>query len=150
MNSFIRWLTGFWPGAINIGLLILRIMIGVAFMTHGYSKFFGEGGINQFAGFLSSMHIPAPLFMAYIVGLTELAGGFFIAIGLLVRPASLAAAIDMLVALNTAHAGQAFDKKELPYLYLASFIFMLFAGGGSFSVDKLFNLAARPKREKKK
>ena len=55
------------------GLMVLRVVLGIAFLIHGWSKF--SGGVEGVAGFFTSLNIPAPSLVAYIVSIVELVGG---------------------------------------------------------------------------
>jgi len=70
----------------DAGLLVLRLVLAVSFIGHGAQKFgaFGGTGIDVFAaGTLTGYGFRFPLVLAYINGLTELAGGILVAVGLL-------------------------------------------------------------------
>ena len=69
---------------------------------------FGGPGIKGFAGFLDTLHVPAPTANAVLAGLAEFAGGLLIALGLFPRLAAIPFAATMLVAWATAHHGKFF------------------------------------------
>src|SRR3989442_9157733 len=78
---------------IGIGLLILRVVVGLTMAAHGAQKlfgWFGGPGIQGFAGFLSRLEIRPARFWAWVAGLAELCGGLALAIGLLTPLASCA------------------------------------------------------------
>ena len=62
----------------EIGVLILRIFLGLSFFIHGLSKF--QNGIDNTAGWFESIGIPG--FMGYVVAIIELIGGLLLIIGL--------------------------------------------------------------------
>ncbi|MED3997272.1 DoxX family protein [Peribacillus frigoritolerans] len=62
----------------EIGTFLLRVMLGISFFLHGLSKF--KGGLENTSGWFQSIGIPG--FMAYVVGMIELAGGIALIIGL--------------------------------------------------------------------
>ena len=69
---------------INIGLLIIRVVIGVIFMGHGAQKlfgWFGGYGIKGTGGWFESIGIKPGTTMALLAGLTELIGGILFTIG---------------------------------------------------------------------
>ena len=71
---------------INIGLLIIRVVIGVIFMGHGAQKlfgWFGGYGIKGTGGWFESIGIKPGTAMALLAGLTELIGGILFTLGLL-------------------------------------------------------------------
>jgi putative oxidoreductase len=61
----------------EIGALILRVVLGITFFIHGFVKF--QGGIENQVGWFSSIGLPG--FLAYVVALIELVGGFALIIG---------------------------------------------------------------------
>ena len=92
----------------NLGLLVMRLMIGFVGIWHGAGKLFNlfDGpGLRKFADSLAGMHIPAPMPSAILAGVAECFGGLFIAIGLFPRLAALPFAFTMFVAFFTAHKG---------------------------------------------
>ncbi len=56
----------------SFAALLLRIVLGIIFIAHGYPKLFKkELGPKGVSGFFKSLGIPAPLFFAYVVGIVE-------------------------------------------------------------------------------
>lgn len=117
----------------DLGLLILRVFTGLSLAyAHGWSKVPpGEGFVKT----VTSMGFPAE--MAYLTMLAEFFGGLALAAGLLTRPVALAIVINFLVAGFIAHAADPYDRKELPFLFLAVSTMFLCVGAGRFSVDRL-------------
>ena len=113
----------------------LRIVVGLAFMTHGLPKLFGWlggfGGEGEAAELLSRFGV---------AGVLETFGGLLIVLGLFTRPVAFVLAGQMAVAYFWIHVGRGGpwwweNGGELAMLY--SFIFLLFAawGAGPHSVD---------------
>ena len=125
-------LFGTTPDA-NIGILILRVFIGAALMTHGCAKLFG--GMEKFTGFVTSLGVPAPHVMAYLAALSESLGALLLAIGLLTRPAAFMILCTMSVAIFGALGDQPFAKQELAWLYLIPALMFLLKGAGKWSLD---------------
>ena len=82
-----------WSNAI----LLLRVWVGVIFISHGLSVFH-QGKVEDFAEYLQSFNIPLPLLNAWLCKTTEFLGGICLIIGFLKRPACLFLIIDMAVA----------------------------------------------------
>lgn len=97
------------PGR-DLGLLLLRLTLGVIFLAHGGQKllgwFGGDGLALTVQRFHSGLGIPAPL--AYLAVLTEFFGGLALVGGLLARLASLGIAVNMVVAILTVHGKNGF------------------------------------------
>jgi uncharacterized membrane protein YphA (DoxX/SURF4 family) len=85
---------------VSAGLLVLRLVVGVTFLVHGLDKLGDLSGTEQF---FASLNIPAADLMAPFVALTETAGGLLLIAGLATPLVGAALAVDMLVALVTAH-----------------------------------------------
>jgi putative oxidoreductase len=117
----------------NIGILILRVFIGAALMTHGIPKMFS--GLSGFTEGVASMGIPFPQVMAFLAAFAESFGALFLAIGLLTRPAAFMILCTMGVAVFGAHGGQAFAKQEMAWLYLVPALMFLLKGAGKWSLD---------------
>jgi putative oxidoreductase len=77
-----------------------------------------------------------------VAGILESVGGFLILIGLFTRPVAFILAGFMAVAYFMAHAPGGFwpllNKGELAVLYCFVFLYMAVAGGGAWSVDRLW------------
>jgi putative oxidoreductase len=112
-------------------LSVLRIMTGLLFLEHGTQKLLG---------FPPSEHaFPALFSLMGLQGLLELVGGFLILIGLFTRPVAFILAGDMAVAYFMAHAPRGFfptlNGGQLAILFCFVFLYLVFAGGGEWSVD---------------
>lgn len=130
-----RFLTSSRQGAVNSGLLLLRLVAGGFMLTHGYPKLqqLLAGGEYQFAD-------PVGLGVTVSLILTVFAEFFcslLLATGLATRFAALVLAITMAVAAFVVHGGDPFGKKEMALLYLGIYTFVLLAGPGRYSLDAL-------------
>ena len=117
----------------NFGLLILRVFIGAALLTHGWGKMFG--GLEKFTGFVASLGVPLPAVAAFLAAFAESFGAILLAIGLLTRPAAFLIVCTMAVAVFGAHGGQGFAEQEPAWLYLVPALFFLLKGAGRWSLD---------------
>ena len=66
-------------------LLVLRVILGLIFIYHGWGKVVEPAGAM---GFFSSLGLPS--FLAPIVGVVEVGGGLMMIFGLFARPAATA------------------------------------------------------------
>ena len=119
------------------GLAVLRIAVGIVFLTHGYQKVFKMhlGGVSGFFGHLG---IPLPTLSAIIVMTVEFVGGILLITGLATRIPAALMAIDMLVAILLVHVPGGYLKSggELPFLLLTGAICLALAGGGAGSIKR--------------
>ncbi len=120
----------------------IRFFSGLFLVPHGAQKLFGwfGGNIDGTAGFFSQIGLEPALPLAYLVGTTEFFGGLFIAIGLLTRPAAIAAAVLLLVAAFHVHLANGYfwakGGYEYPLLWAILMIGIFFRGGGELSIDR--------------
>jgi len=126
----------------GIGLLVLRIVVGLTMAAHGSQKLFGwfQGpGITGFAGMLGHLKIRPAMFWAWVAASAEFLGGLALALGFLTPLASYAIAGAMLVALATVHLAKGFWNTqggiEFPLLILASVVALALTGPGVYSID---------------
>lgn len=125
-------LFGTTPDA-NAGILILRVFLGAAMMTHGVPKMFG--GLEGFTGFVSSLGVPAPAVMAFLAAFAESFGALFLLLGVLTRPAALMLVCTMAVAIFGAHGDDGFSGQEKAWLYLVPALMFMLKGAGKWSID---------------
>ena len=121
----------------NAGLLILRVFIGLAMLTHGWGKLFG--GLEKFTGYVSSLNVPFPTVSAFLAALAESVGAIFLALGLLTRPSAFLLAATMAVAALVAHGGDGFAAQEMAWLYFFPALLFLLKGPGKWSLDRVLS-----------
>ena len=133
---------------LSIGLLIVRVVIGLTVAAHGAQKlfgWFGGPGIGGFGGWLASMGVKPARPWAIVAALAEFAGGLAVAFGLLYPVAALAVCGSMLTAILLVHAGKGFFATnggyEFPLVILSAMLGTSFVGAGGISLDRVFGLA---------
>src|SRR4051812_32317653 len=94
--------------AYSVGLLILRVVLGVTMAAHGYNKFFGGGRIKGTAGWFESIGMKPGTFHARVAASTEMAAGIGLALGLLTPIPAAGFIALMLVAAWTVHRHNGF------------------------------------------
>jgi putative oxidoreductase len=120
------------------GLAVLRMVVGIVFLVHGYQKLF-KFGFHGVAGMLGHIGIPLPGFFAVVVTLVEFVGGILLILGLATRIAAAFVAFDMLVALLAVHLKNGFFNPmgiEFPLTLFAAAICLALAGGGVLSLKR--------------
>ena len=119
------------------GITVLRVVVGVVFLAHGWQKLF-ELGFHGVAGFFGGAGIPLPFVSAVIVTLVEFVGGIALILGLLTRWAAGLNGFDMIVAILVVHLKNGFMKPggyEHPLVMLAACVALVMVGPGAASVD---------------
>jgi putative oxidoreductase len=119
----------------DAGLLIVRVVLGIIMLYHGWPKVTDLGGtIEGFTG----MGIPVPALAATFATVAEVGGGLLLLLGALTDIAGLLIAIDMLGAITFVHAKNGFAVNdggfEWPLALLAMGLGIALAGPGRFSV----------------
>src|SRR5438445_1261958 len=130
----------------HVGLLILRVVVGLLLVGHGTQKLFGwfgghgPEGTGQFfhnIGFRPGKH------MAILAGLGEAGGGALLALGFVTPLAGAAVIGTMLNAALSVHRGKgpwATDGGwELPLTYGTVAAATAFVGPGRYSVDHILD-----------
>ncbi|HVJ27733.1 MAG TPA: DoxX family protein, partial [Vicinamibacterales bacterium] len=90
----------------EIGLLLIRAVVGLTMAAHGAQKlfgWFGGYGLEGTGGFLEQLGFRPGRRHAFMAGLVETGGGLFLALGLLTPFAAAAIVAVMLVAAVTVH-----------------------------------------------
>jgi len=121
----------------SCGITVLRVVVGIVFLAHGWQKLFGFG-FHGVAGMFGGMGIPLPAVSAVVVTLVEFLGGAALIIGLLTRWAAALNGFDMVVAILVVHLKNGFLKPggfEHPLVMLAACIALVMLGPGAASVD---------------
>jgi putative oxidoreductase len=123
----------------ELGLAILRIVLGFIFVAHGWPK---VGSIEGTAGFLGGIGIPLPAIAAWAVTILELGGGILLLAGFLVTPVALLLTAHMLLGIIMVHAANGFyvlDQGsggiEFNLLLAASSMMLVFGGPGLAALD---------------
>ncbi|CAN7346103.1 DoxX family protein [Phenylobacterium sp. LjRoot219] len=114
-------------------LSILRIVTALLFMEHGLMKLF------EFPGPQPGAPDPLPP-MLLAAAWIEVVGGGLIALGLFTRAAAFVCSGQMAAAYFIAHASQGFwpalNGGDGAILFCFVFLYLVFAGGGAWSLDR--------------
>ncbi|WHY94600.1 DoxX family protein [Neobacillus cucumis] len=127
---------------INIGLLIIRLVIGVLFIGHGAQKlfgWFGGYGLKGTGGWFESIGMKPGVTMALFAGLAEFIGGILFALGYLTPVAGILIAGTMAMAIIKVHAPNGLWATANGYEYnltlLAVAIGIALIGPGQYALD---------------
>lgn len=137
-----RWWIRFCSRFQSLLLFLFRLVWGLQFMRFGWMKLQNPEATAQF---FSNLHLPAPMFHAYLVGCFEWFCGLMLVLGLATRLISLPLLIIMFVAYSTAHVRIFYDWEflknpslfaaEKPYPFLVTSLIVLIFGPGKISLD---------------
>lgn len=128
------------PNCVSGALLLLRLVVGIAFLYHGYGK------IQNPMSWMPP-DAPVPGILQLLAAVSEFGGGIALILGLLTRIAAFGLGCTMAVAtfmhmvimkdpFVNMTGGSAY---ELPLTYLCIAILFMNAGPGKFSLDaKIF------------
>jgi putative oxidoreductase len=130
---------------IALGLLIIRLVVGLTFMGHGSQKlfgWFGGYGPKGTGGWLESIGVKPGVLMAVVAGLMELVGGALFAAGLFTVLASALIVLTMLVAIVKVHGKNGYwitaNGVEYNVMLIAVAVGIALTGAGAYSLDSLF------------
>lgn len=132
----------------DIASLLLRVVAGLIFLPHGWSKIAGEGGASAFAADMAREY-GIPLVLGHLAAWAEVAGAILLIAGLFTRIDALLLAGTMFVAafvvsLPDALFGVPPDAIkafvilrgiETPLAMFAICTALVLTGGGRFSLD---------------
>ncbi|MGW0570262.1 DoxX family protein [Streptomyces tauricus] len=129
------------PHAYDVGLLVLRLVLGLTLAAHGAQKlfgWFGGGGIEGTGQFFAKSGYPSGEAMAVIAGLSEVSGGLGLIFGLLTPLAGAAVLGTMINALAVKWGGGFFAPEGVEYevLLAAAATGLALTGPGRLAVDR--------------
>lgn len=127
-----KFLNGLQP----VGLLALRIALGIIFLYHGYPKLAHLRGGNEMQGFFIQHGLPG--YFLYVAGVIETFGGGLVLLGLFTRGAALLLALEMAVAIwkvHSVHGYLAVNEYQFPLTLATACFALATVGAGAFSVD---------------
>ena len=119
---------------LSLGLLFLRVLVGITMLTHGLAK------LTSFSELSSTFPDPIGLggmFSLVMIICAEVGCSIFLIVGAFTRLATIPLIFSMLVVILIVHGNDPFQVKELPLLYLGVYIFLFFTGAGKISLDSI-------------
>lgn len=159
MEKQSRWLFHPGSGTAPPATILIRLAVGGVFCALGLIKFlYANQGVGRFA----KLGIPAPEFLANVVGIVEIVASLLLAVGLATRLAAIPLVFDMLVAIGTSKLPLLFGpgsepvaaapqvglwafayQSRLDFTMLLGCLFLLIAGAGAWSLDAWWAVAVR-------
>ena len=152
-RPFDQTATGARPTALDEGMLLLRIVVGLTMAAHGTQKLFGWLGGPGFSGtanFLGGMGFRPGALHAALSGGSELGGGLLLAFGLLTPLGAAAVTGSMLAAIATVTWQNGFISAkggyELSAVLIGGALAIAWVGPGQFSLDRILGLELSGRR----
>ncbi|KPH14141.1 DoxX family protein [Chryseobacterium sp. ERMR1:04] len=129
------------PIYVDIILLIVRVFIGFAMLSHGFPKLqmLLDGGEIKFFNFLGL----GPMISLILTVAAEFACSILLILGLFTRISLGFLIFTMIIACFVVHGADSFDKKELSLIYLSVYLLLMAYGAGKFSVDHMIEKRKR-------
>src|SRR5881397_2016173 len=131
----------------SIGLLMLRVVVGLTLAAHGTQKlfgWFGGYGLTGTGGFLEQLGFVPGRRAALFAGLAETGAGLLLALGLATPVAAAVALSVMVVASVSAHAPKGFFVHNGGYEYTLilgiAALSLAFTGPGPLSLDAVLGV----------
>jgi putative oxidoreductase len=131
----------------DVGLLVLRVVVGAFFAGHGSQKlfaWFGGHGLSRTGRAFEAMGLHPGRTMAAIAGVSELAGGVLLAAGLLTPLAAALVIATMTLAIAIVHWRHGPWVAEGGWEYNLVLIAVAFAvtavGPGKYSLDRALGI----------
>ncbi|MGH4008360.1 MAG: DoxX family protein [Pseudonocardiaceae bacterium] len=130
--------------AADLGPLFIRLGVGLIFAWHGWEKF--DSGVINLAGGLTSLNVPFPEVVAWLMVIAEGVGGLLLIIGLFTRFVTLPLIAIMVGAILLVKVDVGFAVAdalgaEFDVALLAGLLGLLFIGPGRLSLDGALGLA---------
>lgn len=130
MSKFLS--TKYSNAGFNFGMLVLRVVLGILLVSHGYSKLISFNTLRY--KFLNFLHMGSTISLSLVI-FAELVCSIFLILGLFTRFAVIPIIIAMGVVVFIATHGEILGPGERGTMYLAASIAILFCGPGKISVD---------------
>jgi len=140
----IRFLNQLQPWA----LTLVRIVLAIAMILHGYDKLIPAGGLHRahplagadaFAHYVVTLGLPH--WLGYVSVVTEFLGGIFLLIGLLTRLWALMVAGNMAVALVVVDIHHGYSGSQYSLALLTMALMLAVAGSGTVALDRKFGIS---------
>jgi putative oxidoreductase len=132
------------PDRTALALALLRVVIGIIFVAHGWQKLF-IFTLSGTTGSFTEMGMPLPSLTATAIAFLELLGGAALIAGIGTRIVAALLALDMLGAIVLVHLNAGFfnpNGVEFPLALLAATVALALAGAGEYALDALLRKRA--------
>lgn len=118
---------------VDLSLLLIRIMLGIIFMVHGYNKL---KDLKSWGNYMSTIGIPKMASDA--IALFEFIGGLLICLGIFAKFSALGMIIFMISAIWLVHRNKGFLAEKGGYEYqlliIVCCVVLVICGGGKYAI----------------
>jgi putative oxidoreductase len=133
---------------LSIGLLLVRLVVGLAMAAHGTQKLWGRlggYGLNKTGEFFVNLGYRPGRTFAALASVGEITSGLLVALGSFGAAGPALMISVMIAAMITVHWERGLfastNGVELPLLYIAAALVITLAGYGQYSLDARFGIA---------
>ncbi len=120
--------------ALNTGLLIVRIAIGMFLIYHGW-EIFNKAKMNEYLRWDAFRYSSAGTFLVYAGKAAELIAGVLLILGLFTRIAALLVIGAFAYIVFNLGNGIIWNNDQHPFLFVMFGVLFLFTGPGTISMD---------------
>jgi putative oxidoreductase len=120
----------------GLGALVMRLVLGVIMVSHGYTKIIPTGALYTFSHTVGRMQLP--VWLGYVAAFSEFFGGMLLIVGLLTRVAAFMTAVEMAVAIIKVHLHGGLlgpNSFAFPLTCFAIALMLVFSGCGWLGLD---------------
>ena len=118
----------------NQGLTILRIVVGIFMIYHGWQAF-DANAIKEYAKWDVFKNFSSPSLLVYLGKISELLAGILLVIGCFTRLACIIMIVTMLFISFVIGNGKIFYEDQYPFLFAILGLVFFFTGAGKWSID---------------
>ncbi len=141
MRPILPFLAPFRAALNEPAYALMRFTAGAFLVPHGLWKLFGiTGSQEEMLAFFQAIGLEPAFPLMIAVGIVEVVGGACIALGLLTRPAALAATVTTATAAIYFHLPLGFYVEsggvEFSALWAIVLLYIAIRGGGAISLDR--------------
>ncbi len=116
----------------SLGLLLLRVGVGLVFFMHGFSKLQDMAMTTSFFA-----HMGLPAWVAVAITWLELVGGVALIFGLATRLFAFLLGVEMLAAIFITGIGRGWPAHEMEALLVAVSFALVYMGSGRMSLFRM-------------
>src|SRR3989338_7866258 len=122
----------------DLAVIPLRLAAALIFILHGWGKLTGGGigpGMEAFTGLLTSLQVPFPAFMAWVVAVVEFGGGIAVLLGIFTRAAAVLLAVNIAVGYLLVKSKMPITLGEIDISLFAISLALVGLGAGKYSIE---------------